>query len=155
MTRHKIIPALYVLIGTVAAAGCASQERPAPSVDTNAVISSTDWSKSETINVKLSNYAFTPMDLTLQHGQPYRIHLVNESGHTHTFSSADFFKTAAVQKVVVDGNESAGLDGDGVTLKANQQADLYLVAVKGGTYDLYCDEFLHDTMGMNGKIVVQ
>jgi plastocyanin len=32
---------------------------------------------------------------------------------------------------------------------------LYLVPVKPGTYRIYCNEFMHDTMGMHGTVTIQ
>jgi uncharacterized cupredoxin-like copper-binding protein len=156
MDHKNLIPGLIIL-ASAALGGCGSQGGKAPETAVNAqnIVAAADWSKSETVTVGVTSYAFSPANLSLRHGQPYKIHLANTSTHTHTFSSDDFFKTAAIQKVVKNGSPSSGLEGDGITLAPNDQVDLYLVPVTAGTYDLYCDEFMHDTMGMNGKITVQ
>ena len=94
-------------------------------VDVQSIVAKTDWSKAQTIDVALGNDAFVPAELTLQRGQPYKIHLINGSDDTHTFSAAGFFKAVVLQKVVVNSAEKPNLSDDGVTLDEHQQADLY------------------------------
>ena len=157
MKRMSKIAGLLTATALVVLAGCSGDKggAPASAIDSKGVVSAADWSKSETITVTLSSYAFAPADLSLKQGRPYKIHLANESGSTHTFSSDDFFKAVAVQKVVLNGVESPSVGEDGVTLEGHQQADVYLVPVTVGSYGLYCDEFMHDTMGMHGHIAIQ
>jgi len=59
--------------------------------------------------------------------QPYKIHLINGSDDTHTFSAAGFFKAIVLRKVVVNGAEKPNLSDDGATLDEHQQADLNFV----------------------------
>jgi len=138
-------------------AGCGGDtgDVPPPVTDAQGIVAKADWSKSQAIDVALDSYKFVPAEITLQSGQPYKIHLTNASDDTHTFNSAGFFKAVALQKVVVNGVESTSLKDDGVALDENQQADLYVVPVTPGTYGLYCDEPLHDSFGMHGHIVVK
>jgi uncharacterized cupredoxin-like copper-binding protein len=155
MKRALIISTL--LAASLVTYGCANVNKigAAPVADAHNIISSANWSQSQVIGVTLSSFEFTPTNLTLQHGQPYKLHLVNNSNDTHTFSSGDFFKAVAVQKVVQKGAETPGLTGNGISMGPNEQADLYLVAVTAGTYRIYCDEFMHDTMGMHGNVTIQ
>ena len=135
---------------------CSSSKGPAtPVADAQSSISTTDWSKSETVDVVLSKFAFTPATLTLKRKQPYRLHLANTSGDTHTYSSDDLFGAVAVQKVVRAGVETPGLSGNGVSLEPNEEADLFIVPLNSGSYRIYCDEFMHDTMGMHGTVTIQ
>jgi len=157
MKKLTIITGLSALTGMAILAGCGGDtgDVPPPVASAQSIVAKADWSKSQTIAVSLSSYAFTPAELTLQSGQPYKIHLTNGSDDTHTFSSAGFFKAVALQKVVVNGVEAPSVSDDGVTLKEHQQADLYLVPVTTGTFGLFCDQPLHDSFGMHGHIMIK
>ena len=147
-------------LGFIAAvlAGCSSDngsKSSSPSIDAAAIVGSADWSNAETRTIVLSDYSFTPNDPVFKRDQTYRLHLENTSTHTHTFGSDTFFQAIALQGVQVGG---ADVPRDGlknIELEPGQAADIAFVAVNPGTYGFYCDVFLHDTMGMDGKIVVQ
>jgi len=154
MHQRFTISVLFA-IGLVIA-GCASDQGGSESSPAQtAIIGSTDWSKSETITVDLADYSFTPSKLTFQHGQPYQLHIVNKSTHSHTFSSDTFFKAIAVQKMLKNGASSstADLDED-IDFAPGEVIDLYFVADKPGNYDLYCGKFMHEMLGMDGQIAV-
>ena len=155
MTHKLKLPALLAL--SLLATACASG-KPAtqsPGVDKAAIVSSTDWTDSQSVEVDLADFSFSPGTLNFQHNKPYRLHLVNTSSHAHTFSSKTFFKAIAIDKMQKNGTDvsTAGLNQD-IELQGGEQVDLYFVAPTPGDYDLYCDEFLHETMGMSGKIAV-
>lgn len=139
-------------------AGCSSDngsKSSSPSIDAAAIVGSADWSNAETRTIVLSDYSFTPNDPVFKRDQTYRLHLENTSTHTHTFGLDTFFQAIALQGVQVGG---ADVPRDGlknIELEPGQAADIAFVAVNPGTYGFYCDVFLHDTMGMDGKIVVQ
>src|ERR1700687_4561085 len=63
-----------------------------PSAQSTAV----DWSRAETVSLTQSDFHFTPDKLELRQGRHYRLHLVNRSTRTHTFTSEPFFK--AIQR---------------------------------------------------------
>jgi uncharacterized cupredoxin-like copper-binding protein len=65
------------------------------------------------------------------------------------------FQAIAVQKVVQNGTEKPAVDKEGIVLGPSQQADLYFVPVNAGTYKIYCDEFMHAAMGMDGSVTIQ
>jgi len=154
MKRTFIAPGLLAL--SIGISACSSTPHSATPVgDAQGIVSTTDWSKSETIDVTLSKFAFTPTDLTLRRQQPYKLHLVNTSSDTHTYSSDDLFSAVVVQKVVRAGIETPGIAKDGVSLGPNEEADLFLVPVNEGNYRIYCDEFMHDTMGMHGTVTIK
>ncbi len=155
MKRTFLLPGLLALL-FIGISACSSGKGPAtPVADAQSAISTTDWSKSETVDVVLSKFAFTPTTLTLKRKQPYRLHLTNTSNDTHTYSSDDLFGAVAVQKVVRAGVETPGIIGNGVSLEPNEEADLFIVPINAGSYRIYCDEFMHDTMGMHGSVTIQ
>ncbi|MET1026300.1 MAG: cupredoxin domain-containing protein [Dongiaceae bacterium] len=152
---QKLAISVLLAAGLVIA-GCASDKGSSGSNPAQAtIIGSTDWSQSEMVTVDLADYSFTPSKLTFQHGKPYQLHLVNKSSHSHTFSSDTFFKAIAVQKLLRNGTASstADLDED-IDFAPGEVVDLYFVADKPGSYDLYCGKFMHEMLGMDGQITV-
>ncbi len=138
-------------------AGCASShhaDHPGPSFNAASIVGAADWSRAAAQTIALSDYAFTPDNPVFTHDQPYRLHLENKATHTHTFGSHTFFQAIAIQSVQVNGSDIPTQGLTNIELPAGQVADISFVAVKPGTYDLYCDIFLHETMGMDGKIVI-
>jgi len=154
MIRRLIASTAFASLALTLAA-CAADKAPAPVADAQGIVAKTDWSKSRRVDVGLSAFEFTPANLTLQQNQPYVLHLANTDDDTHTFSSATLFSAVAVQKLVRGGVETPGLATNGVSLAPKEQADLYIVPVKTGSYRIYCDEFMHDTMGMHGDVTIQ
>ncbi len=140
----------------LAATGCASDKAGTQSTaDQAAIVNAADWSKAQVVEVDLANYSFAPSNLSFQHDQPYQLHLINKSDHTHTFSSDTFFKAIAMQKMTKNGANVSTADlVENIELAPGDQVDLYFIANKAGNYDLYCAKFMHETMGMHGQITV-
>jgi uncharacterized cupredoxin-like copper-binding protein len=156
MNRTPLIFGLFAATLSISACSSTKSEEAASAPVSNAqgAVSATDWSKSQTIGVTLSSFSFTPTDFIFQHGQPYKLHLVNSADDTHTFNSDTLFQAIAVQKVVQNGAEKP-VTGNSIVLGPNEQADLYFVPVTAGTYKIYCDEFMHAAMGMRGSVTIQ
>jgi len=100
------------------------------------------------VTVVLSEYRFTPSDLTFKRGTPYRLHLENRGRELHEFTAPDFFKAATVAnpRVLVQ-------DGREVVLQPGEQKDVELVPERAGRYDLRCAD--HDWAGMIGEITIE
>jgi uncharacterized cupredoxin-like copper-binding protein len=101
----------------------------------------------ETITIRLSNFAFTPNQLSLRMGVPVDLHLVNEAGGGHDFSAPAFFAASAFPK-------GASPQGGKIDVPANGSADVTLIPRAPGTYKFECTHFLHSLFGMTGTIVV-
>jgi uncharacterized cupredoxin-like copper-binding protein len=108
-----------------------------------------DWGTAHEIDVHLSNFHFTPDKIQLQHGQAYRLHLVNEASGGHNFDAGAFFAAAQIAP-----SDQAKLKKGAVDLKGGETVDIRLVAPAAGTYKLHCSHFLHSSFGMTGEIVV-
>jgi uncharacterized cupredoxin-like copper-binding protein len=109
-----------------------------------------DWGRTQTITVELSSFKFVPANLVLDHGTPYRLHLVNRASGGHDFVARRFFANSTIvaedRAEVVDGRVDLG-GGDSV--------DVRLVPTRPGTYDLHCSHFMHAIFGMKGTITVR
>ena len=110
--------------------------------------SSIDWSKAQTVELRMIEYQFIPDQLTLRHGQPYRLHLVNAGKEGHDFTAPEFFQSAIVQ--------DPGAFNDSrfsVFLQPQQMIDIYLIAQNAGLFAPRCAD--HDWAGMTATIVVE
>jgi uncharacterized cupredoxin-like copper-binding protein len=102
------------------------------------------------IKIQLSEYKFAPMQLTLEHGQAYVLHLTNTGGKSHDLSAKAFFQTVALSP----GSAAKIKDGD-VDLDEGDSADIALTPQKPGTYEMHCTHPFHSMLGMKGQIVVR
>jgi plastocyanin len=111
-----------------------------------ASLSAQEASAPRVIEVRLSNFDFSPSAITLAAGRPVVLHLVNEGGGGHNFSAPQFFAAARG----VSGPVRRGT----VEVRGHQSVDIRLTPARG-TYRLKCTHTLHSAFGMNGRIVVQ
>ncbi len=142
-------------------AGCSTGDvvlkKPTPGYiqDVQPYVATVDWSNAEKIIVTLTNFSFTPEDLVLQGGKPYRLRLENKSADTRDFTSESFFKSVAVQQLSSPGREIASPYLKTVEVAPGKMRDLNFVAVKPGNFDLECSVGLHALFGMEGKIIIR
>ena len=108
-----------------------------------------DWSKAQSVEVTLTNYAFSPQSLHLKRGMPYRLHFVNNGSKSHNFTSEKFF--AAV--TIVPEDRGKVMDGK-VELAEGQSANVRVIPVTPGTYPVSCSHFMHAMLGMRGEAVI-
>lgn len=108
-----------------------------------------DWANAQTVIVQLSNFKFTPSAITLQHGTPYRLHLVNAASGAHDFSAKQFFAASEIAS-----EDSAKVSNGSVDLDGGEAVDIRLVPMQPGSYRLHCSHFMHTTFGMKGTITV-
>jgi uncharacterized cupredoxin-like copper-binding protein len=102
------------------------------------------------INIQLSEYKYAPMQLTLEHGQAYVLHLTNSGGKAHDLSAKAFFETVAL----APGSAAKVKNGD-VDLDEGESVDVALTPQKPGTYEMHCTHPFHSMLGMKGQIVVR
>jgi uncharacterized cupredoxin-like copper-binding protein len=109
------------------------------------------WAAPATVEVDMSNFAFTPSTIVLQRGTPYHLLIVNKSTSGHDFSAKDFFEAANIypkDKVFIDAKGK-------ISLKTGQSVQITLIPEQVGHFDLMCTHALHATMGMRGQLVVE
>jgi uncharacterized cupredoxin-like copper-binding protein len=100
------------------------------------------------VEVKLSNFDFTPSSLHLRAGRPVVLHLVNVASGGHDFTAPAFFAAAQVRP-----QDRGALGKGGVELRGGKSVDVALVP-KAGRYPLKCSHAFHKTFGMSGRIDV-
>lgn len=113
-----------------------------------AVAQAPDWAHARRVEVKLSNFDFTPSSLHLRAGQPVVLHLVNTSSGGHDFSAQRFFAAAQVRP-----QDRGTVDDGSVEVRSGGSVDVALVP-KAGRYPLKCGHAFHKMFGMSGSITV-
>ena len=129
MPVRSIGPIAAFLLSTAAAA------QPAP-----------DWSHAQRVEVKLSNFSFSPKIIHLRAGRPVLLHLSNVSSGGHDFTARQFFAASVVR-------DRSAVRGGSVEVGKHRSVDIVLVP-RAGRYPLKCGHTLHKTFGMSGEIVV-
>ena len=143
--RPCAVSAVFVALFLVAAANVSNANAQNESTP-----ATPDWSHAQTVQVVMTNYAFTPNALQFRLNTPYHLRLINNSGHDHSFDAPDFFAavdTAPEDRVKVVAGE--------VEVEGGQAVDVKIVPAKPGTYDFHCSHFLHSTFGMTGEALIQ
>lgn len=109
-----------------------------------------DWGTAHEVEIRLSNFSFTPDRIELKSGEAYRLHLVNTASGGHNFDAGKFFAAAQVSP-----SDQAKVQKGTIELKGGETKDIRLVAPAAGSYKLHCSHFMHSTFGMTGEIVVR
>jgi len=110
----------------------------------------TSQPSSQAITVELSSFKFTPAALTLTRGHSYVLHFVNNASGGHDFVAKEFFASATIAP-----EDRAKVAKGEVELGGGESADIHLVPNSPGTYKSHCSHFMHSSLGMTGKVVVQ
>jgi plastocyanin len=97
--------------------------------------------------IEMQEYAFPLQRLTLRHGTPTQLHLVNRGAEIHDFTAADFFKTVDFR------TPGMGSSTIGITVAPQEVKDVDLIATLPGAFGLICSD--HDWAGMIGEIIVE
>jgi len=120
------------------------------------LVKAADWKAMETITVVMGEHHYTPQDLTLKAGRPYKIELKNEGDKDHYYTAPEFFQNVAWRKVMV--NKQAEIKApyfSAVEILKKGQLDLYLIPVNKGSYVVYCTIDDHRQQGMEGRITIE
>jgi plastocyanin len=104
----------------------------------------------QAISVQLSDFKFSPGEISLQAGRTYRLHFENASSHGHSFSSQPFFEAASVRA-----EDQAKVEHGTIEVGGGQSVDVRVTPLRAGQYRFHCSHFMHSTFGMTGAIIVQ
>lgn len=100
----------------------------------------------QTVEVRLSSFAFEPRTIALTAGRPVILHLVNSGGGGHNFAAPQFFAASTG----VSGPVSDGV----VEVPGHGSVDIRLTPSRG-SYRLRCSHTMHTAFGMTGTITVE
>jgi uncharacterized cupredoxin-like copper-binding protein len=113
-----------------------------------------DWDNAEVVRVEMTEFSFTPNDLTFEAGKPYVLQLVTIGNVKHEFTAHEFFPSVAWRKAE---SAESGVKAPFFTeieVFPGQQVDLYFVPVTLGRYELACEIEGHLEAGMQGTITL-
>lgn len=103
----------------------------------------------EHVTIKLSSFAITPSQITLEHGHSYVLDIENDSTSSHDFTAPTFFAAATIAP-----GDGAVPEKGRVELKGKQSAQIRLTINEAGDYAFHCSHPLHAAFGMKGVIHV-
>ena len=103
----------------------------------------------QTVEVQLSNFAFTPETIRRTRGQPPVLRLINTGSGGHNFPAPAFSRTGKRD------DQNLGLIETGkVELAKGETREIRFVPMTAGKFKLHCSHFMHTAFGMKGRIVV-
>ena len=117
-------------------------------------VEAADWDTKKTVTIDLTEFAFTPKDITLEAGQPYVLEVVNKGTVKHEFTAEDFFRAVATRKAETAESEVKVPYFTEIEVFAGRKAEIFLIPLVPGTYDLVCEIEGHFEAGMFGTITV-
>jgi uncharacterized cupredoxin-like copper-binding protein len=104
----------------------------------------------ESMEISLTDYAFTPSTLSLKTGVVYHLHLTNSGSKDLNFTAPEFFAASQLAPEDMDKVKSGAIAVD-----SGHAVDITVTPGQAGTYALSCTHFMHKMMGMHGSITVQ
>jgi uncharacterized cupredoxin-like copper-binding protein len=133
----QIIAVVLILVGVVgcgagggsAGGGGGAEDAQAPSGAKESVL--------KTIEVKETEFALKPAEITLEKPGTYLFKAVNSGGTVHALEV-----------------EGQGIEEETEEIQPGQSAELK-VKLEAGTYELYCPVDGHKEEGMEGKVIVK
>jgi uncharacterized cupredoxin-like copper-binding protein len=117
-------------------------------------VDAANWDTAKTVTIEMSEFAFTPKDITLEAGQPYILEVVNKGTVKHEFTAGAFFRTVATRKAETAESEVKVPFFTEIEVFAGKKAELFLIPLIPGTYELVCEIEGHFEAGMFGTITV-
>lgn len=123
------------------------------------IVKAADWEKMETVTVELDEHSFTPRDLKLKAGQPYKLVIKNVGEKDHYYTAAEFYKSVAWRKAQTPKPNGGEIKAPYFTAveayKDGGVVELFFVAVNKGTFEVICTIEDHKEQGMKGTITVE
>jgi plastocyanin len=118
---------LAALVLTVALAGCGGDEESSPSSS----------GEGQTIEIRLSDFALDPSQVSVQKPGTYTFRAVNDGQTVHALEI-----------------EGHGVEEETEDIQPGETADLTIELTEAGDYELYCPVDDHRGMGMDGSVQV-
>ncbi len=119
------------------------------------LVAAADWSRAEAVTITLSEFSFSPANLTFAAGSPYRLLIRNNGNIQHLFVADGFFKGIAAQRLKTPDGDVDAPHIAAIAVPPGAEKELAFVAVTPGTYHLECSLPFHATFGMEAEIAIR
>jgi uncharacterized cupredoxin-like copper-binding protein len=118
-------------------------------------VDAADWATATPVRVELSEFRYSPETLTFRTGQPYELELTNTGSVPHRFLARGFFRAVATRSVIYSDAEAGYPTLEAISLEPGETKTVHFVPLVPGDYHLSCDQLLHTTLGMVGRILIE
>lgn len=152
MTRNFL---LAMLLATLLPACQQAPLRSPEEIDR--IVAAADWDRVVDVTIELKDAGFTPREVRLEAGRPYRLTLVNKGVNNHYFNAPEFFATIAARKAQVPrfAEMKATHFKTFEVFAAGGTVELWFVPIEKGRYRAHCHLGNHAEMGVEGHLIVE
>lgn len=136
----RVVPILVLLLAAVLLpAGCGPAEliggdRALSAEKVAEILKKADWELAEKIEVDIRQNEFRPSIIRLLRGEPYILVLENRDDVEHVFLAREFFRTAAILKLVSNKKETPGGGFSVIELKPGEVKELHFIPARDGWF---------------------
>lgn len=144
-------------------AGEGVKERPAIGCDAaiRLNLQALDWANAKRLDLHVRNSRFRPETLVIKLNTPNVITVLNGGGDAWTFRAPEFFRSAAISRIIYDGREVPETCIEGIRIGPAKGAELHVVPLRKGEYPFGDASFFEfplgpfATPGEVGQIIVR
>lgn len=121
------------------------------------IVREADWDRMAEVRIELKDSGFSPRELRLKAGQPYRLTLVNMGVNNHYFNAEEFFRSIAARKAQVPryAEMKAVYFSSFELYAAGGTMELWFVPLDRGRYRAHCHLGNHAEMGVEGHVIIE
>ena len=119
------------------------------------LLSSVDWEKAAVVEVALDDFSFAPQVIELERHRPTVLRLKNVGTQMHDMSGGNFFQVALIRQVSIGAGRVVTPYIQSIQIRPKQQAEIWLLPVRTGTYSFQCNVAGHLERGMEGQVKVR
>lgn len=140
----------------LAMAGCGAAP-PRSAGDRAAIVAAADWNSAREVRIELKDSGFSPRELRLEAGRPYRLTLLNLGVNHHYFNAPEFYASIAAYKANVPRYAEIRADqfSSFELYAAGGTMELWFVPLDKGRYRAHCHLGNHAEMGVEGVLIIE
>ena len=152
MVRLKWVAVLLAIF----LAACQSAPLRSPD-EISRIVAATDWDRVEDVKIEFRDSGFSPRELHLKVGRPYRLTLVNLGVNNHYFNAPEFLASIAARKAQVPryAEFKATHFSTFELFAAGGTFELWFVPLEQGRFRAHCHLGNHAEMGVEGHLIVE
>lgn len=115
-----------------------------------------DWSKVTEVVVELDDNSYEPHNLRFSVGKPYKMLLKNIGGAAHDMVGGSLFneQVMALRMINTRVGRVTAENISSVYIRPKQEAEVWFVPLKKGTYSFFCSIPGHREAGMEGGVAI-